>query len=125
MPLPPTTARFTRLLILLNSFFWLAFAIITAAGAHPSYEETGTLRWTMAGLSILAAGILVALTGFLRRRSRSAYWLTLALLAITILGALLDEFGPADLAFVIVTILPLTLLLKDRSWYIQLDLDGV
>jgi hypothetical protein len=40
-----------------------------------------------------------------------------ALLAVMILASFLDEFGLADLLFVLVTLLPLALLLKDRVWY--------
>ena len=120
---PPSTVRSTRLLIHLNALLWFAFGITVAIGAHPSYEEAGVLRWAITLLALLAAGILVALAGFLRRRNRLAYWLALALLAAITLADLLDEFGLADLALVIITILPLTLLLKDRSWYLQLPLD--
>ena len=119
MTTPPSTVRITRLLVLLNSLLWVLFGIITAAGAHPSYREAGLLRWAMAASAFLAAIILVALAGLLKRRSRFGYMLTVVLLAVMILASLLDDFGLADLLYVLVTLLPLALLLKDRSWYLR------
>jgi hypothetical protein len=45
-------------------------------------------------------------------------------LAVIILASLFDDFGLADLLFVLVTLLPLALLLKDRAWYVRPSLDG-
>jgi hypothetical protein len=60
----------------------------------------------MAASAFLAASTLVAFAGLLKRRSR------------------FDDFGLADLLFVLVSLLPLALLLKDRSWYVRPSLDG-
>jgi len=70
-----------------------------------------------------AAGIKV-MAGLLKRRSRLGYILTVALLAVMILASLLDDFGLADLLFVLVTLMPLALLIKDRAWYVRPSLDG-
>jgi len=117
MTTPPSTVRTTRLLVLLNALLWLLFGIITAAGVHPSFREAGLLRWAMAGSAFLAVTVLAALADLLKRRPRLAYRWTVALLAVMILASFLDEFGLADLLFVLVTLLPLALLLKDRAWY--------
>jgi hypothetical protein len=113
----PSTVRYTRLLILINALFWLAFSVITAVGAHPSYEEASVLRWAMATAALLVAGILGTLAGRLQSRSRLVYWLAVTSLAAMTVAAVLDELGPADLVFIIMTLLPLALLLKDRDWY--------
>jgi len=119
MTTPPSTVRTARLLVLLNALIWLLFGVITAAGAHPSFREAGLLRWAMAASAFIAAIILVTLAGLLRRRPRIGYRLTVALLAVMILASFLDEFGLSDLIFVLVTLLPLALLLKDRAWYVR------
>src|SRR3990172_4807174 len=114
----PSTVRYTRFLILINALFWLAFGVTTAVGAHPSYKEASTLRWAMAIMALLAAGTLGALAELFHRRSRLAYWPAVALLAAFTLTALLDDLGLADVVFVVLTLLPLALLLKDRTWYL-------
>ena len=116
----PSTVRYTRFLILINALFWLAFGVTTAVGAHPSYREASALRWAMAIMALLAAGILGALADLLHRRSRLAYWPAVASLAAITLAALLDDLGLADIVFVVLTLLPLTLLLKDRTWYLEI-----
>jgi hypothetical protein len=78
----------------------------------------------MAASAFLAVSILVAVARLLKRRSRFGYLLTVALLAVMILASLFDDFGLADLLFVLVTLLPLALLLKDRAWYVRPSLDG-
>jgi hypothetical protein len=45
-------------------------------------------------------------------------------LAVMILASLFDDFGVADLHFVLVTLLPPALLLKDRAWYVRPSLEG-
>jgi lysylphosphatidylglycerol synthetase-like protein (DUF2156 family) len=116
---PPPTVRSTRFLILFNALLWLGFGIITAAGAHPSYREPGILRWAMAISALLAAGLLLALVRPLARRKHTAYRAAVVLLAAISAAAVFDDFGLADLAFLIITLLPLALLLKDRKWYLE------
>jgi MFS family permease len=117
MTSPPSTVRYTRLLILINALFWIAFSAITALGAHPSYEEANALRWAMAITAFLVAGILGALAGRLQRRSRQVYWLAVASLTAVAVAAVFDDLGPADVLFIVITLLPLALLLKDREWH--------
>ena len=124
MTTPPSTVRAARLLVLLNALLWVGFGAITAAGAHPSFREAGLLRWVMAASAFIAAIILAALAGLLKRRPRIGYILTGALLAVTVLASLFDDFGLADLLYVLVTLLPLALLHKDRAWYLRSTLGG-
>ena len=116
---PSFAVRFTHLLILLNAIVWLSFGIITAIGFHPSYTQPTVIRWVMAISTLFAAGILFTLVVLLRKRNHIAYWVTIILLIAFILATILDQFGFVDLAFVIITILPLLLLLKNRKWYLH------
>jgi hypothetical protein len=113
----PSTVRYTRLLILINALFWFAFGVITAVGVHPSYEEANGLRWAMATAALLVAGVLGTLAVRLQRRSRLVYWIAVTSLAAMTVAAVLDELGLADIVFIVMTLLPLALLLKDRDWY--------
>ena len=115
----PSTVRYTRLLILLNALLWLALGVIIAVGVHPSYREPGILRWAMAISAFLAAGLLGALVRPLAGRNRIACWAAVLLLAAISAAALSDEVGLADLAIVIITLLPLALLIRDRTWHLQ------
>ena len=106
-------------LLLLNALLYLAFTIIVAVGAHPSFQEIDLLRWTIATLSILTSGLLIGLLVSLRRRSALAYYLTLGLLFGISLLILADQFGLPDLIVLIITVVPLVLLIKDRAWYLR------
>ncbi len=117
----PSTMRCTLFLILVNAFLWLAFGVTIAFGAHPSFRESGALRSGLAISAFLLAAFLGALVIALARRNRIAYWTSIALLAAVAMAALFDEFGLADLAFVVITLLPLALLVLDRDAYLQPD----
>ena len=114
----PSTVRPTRVLIFLNAVLWLGFGVISAAGAHPSYQDPSALRWVMAGLALLTAGFLLALRRLITSHSRLAFWLAVPSFALMTVAALLDEVGLADLVVLIISVLPLALLLKDRAWYL-------
>jgi len=103
--------------ILSVSIVWLVFGLIIAMNLHPSIPEGASLRWAMAGLAFLASGALLALYFLLRRRTRLAYLPALSLLGIIMVLSVLDEFGAADLIVLILHLVPLLLLLKERRWY--------
>jgi lysylphosphatidylglycerol synthetase-like protein (DUF2156 family) len=111
---PPSVSG-AFLLILLNALGWLAFSIIAAAGIHPSLPETGFGRWAMAVLALLNAFVLVGLVILLRRHNRIAYWLALGLITTISVLTLAGEFGPADLIVLMINLLMLLLLVRDRG----------
>jgi uncharacterized membrane protein YdcZ (DUF606 family) len=115
---PSSTIRIAHLLILLNAIVWLSFGIIIAIGVHPSYIQPTVIRWVMAISALLAAVFLFSLIVLLRKRNHIAYWVTVIVLTAIALATILDQFGLVDLAFVIITILPLVLLLRDRNWHL-------
>ena len=114
----PSTVRLTLALLWLDSFVWLGFALVTAFAAHPSYGAASAYRWPMVSIAVLIAAALAGLAIWLGRRKRPAFWLALAFLAALTIAPVFDQFGLADLAFVVATALPLALLLKDRAWYL-------
>jgi amino acid permease len=71
-------------------------------------------------MALLVAAALVGLAVWLGRRSRAAFSFAVVLLAAMILASIFDQFGLADLAFVIATLIPLILLIRDRAWYLRL-----
>jgi hypothetical protein len=114
----PSTVRLTLALVWLDAFIWLGFALLTAFSAHPSYGAASAYRWPMVAIAVLIAAALAGLAIWLGKQRRLAYWLALALLAALTIAPVFDQFGLADLAFVVATALPLGLLLKDRAWYL-------
>jgi peptidoglycan/LPS O-acetylase OafA/YrhL len=113
-PFSPSHARFFLGLLAL---FWLAFGLIVAANAHPSYKDGSPFRWAMTAIAWVLAACLAVLALRLRQNDRLGYGLTVALLSSLILVGLLDELGIADLDYLLFTFIPLVLLIKDRRRY--------
>ncbi len=114
----PVSVSATFILILLNLVFWLVFAVIIAANAHPALPNSPLVKGAMVVLALAAAGALLALLILLGKRSRAAYFMTIGLLGAISLLTILDDFGLADLAVLALNVLPILLLVKDRAWYL-------
>lgn len=115
----PPTVRFALVLVYLNALIWFLFALIVALGMHPAIPSSPVVRW---GVAVLASGCAVCLVGLgwlLSRRIKAAFWATVAVQVMLILATVLDEVGLADLLALVVMLLPLILLIKDRSWYLR------
>lgn len=115
----PLSVTATLVFILLNSVIWLVFGVVSATNANPGALVPPLIKWIMAFLSIVIAGILLGLFLFIRRRSRIAYYLTMALLVATFFLNFFDNVGLIDIVVIIINIIPILLLIKDRAWYLQ------
>lgn len=115
----PISIPAALIFILLNFLVWLVFGIIIASNVHPALPDQPFIKWTMAILAFITAGILLVLFIFLRKRSQRAYFLTLALFFTISTLTIFDQFGWADLAVLTINIIPILLLIKDRAWYLQ------
>jgi lysylphosphatidylglycerol synthetase-like protein (DUF2156 family) len=115
----PLSVRVTLVFIVLNSLIWLAFGVIIAADAHPALPDLPLYKGIMAFLSLAMAGILLVLFIFIWKRSRVAYFIVLALYVVTSLLIFFDDVGLTDLTVLAINIVPIVLLVKDRSWYLQ------
>ena len=115
----PPTVTIALIFSLLNALLWLGFGIIVAVNAHPALPEQPSIKWPIAVLSLGTSGTFLGLFFFLRKQRRSAYFLALVLFLVIALLILFDEFGFADLVVLMINLLPLFLLLKDRAWYLQ------
>ena len=73
----------------------------------------------MAFLSLAIAGLLLGLSFFLGQRRQIAYFLSLGLLIITSILIIFDDFGVVDLVVLVINLVPIALLIKDRDWYLQ------
>jgi len=118
------TLRIAVLLVRINALLWLAFAILTAAGANPGIPDTPLVRWGLALLAGVGGLALLLLAVLLRRRSRVGYFGTLALLTAIALSLLADQFGLADLIVLAVTAAPMILLIKVRDEFLKHGADA-
>ncbi|MCJ7706626.1 MAG: hypothetical protein MUO38_03300 [Anaerolineales bacterium] len=123
MTRPPTSVTVTFALVLVNALVWIAFAIIVAARLHPSIPAGELVRMIMALLALTAAVVLGFLAIMLRRRSRWGYFLTVAALILLAALTIADEVGLADLVVLVIAVMPLLLLIKDRAWYLGRSID--
>lgn len=115
----PLSATATLVFILLNALVWLVFGGITATNANLALQVPALIKWIITFLSIAIACLLLGLFIFIRRHNRIAYYLALALLFVTFLPNFFDNIGLVDLVVIIITLIPIILLLKDRAWYLQ------
>lgn len=121
----PLSVSTTFALILLNAIIWCAFSIIVAANVHPALPYLTLIRGMMAAGALVVAAILLLALVLLPRHNRFAYYIALGLLAIISVSLVFDQFGLADLVVLIITVIPIILLVKDRSWYLQMSPEGV
>jgi len=118
MTSPPRSAVVSHVLILLGALIWVVLAVLLAVNAHPAFPDDPLARNVMAVLSLAAGLVLLVLLVLLRRRHRPAYFVMLAALAASALALFFDDVGLVDLVFLAVTVIPLVLLVRDRSWYL-------
>jgi hypothetical protein len=114
-----TVTRITFALLLIDSAFWLVFAVITVAGLHPALPEGEVVRWLVPLLSVASSAGIVGFFLAARRKYRIFYYLLTALLLTITVLTLTDEFGWADFLVLIFHLLPLVLLLSYRNTFIK------
>ena len=115
----PLSVLINLIFILLNALVWLALGVIIALHAHPALPDNPIIQGAMAFLSFCAAGILLGILIFLLRRIRIAWFASLGFLAVTSILTIFDDFGWTDLVVLVVNLVPIILLIKDRAWYLQ------
>ena len=115
----PTSVSATLTLIILNAAFWLVFAFIVALGAIRSIPTDGVIKWVMVILALGVSGFLTGIVIFLRRRKRLAFYAGVAILIAIAVLSITDEFGLPDLFTLLISLVALGLMLKDRAWYLH------
>ena len=115
----PISVNINFTFILLNFFIWLVLGIIIAVNAHPALPDVPIMKGILAALSLAMAGILLVLFILIYRHNRTAFYLTLAFFGVTALLTVFDEVGVSDLVVLVINIIPIILLIKDRSWYLE------
>ncbi len=121
MPKYPLSVYAVFTFLLLSVFIWIGFSVLVVTGAYKGLPDDPTVRWVMAGLAFGCSCVLLVLTWALAKRIRIAYFLVTASLAVLAVLSITDDIGWADLLYLAIVIVPLVLLIKDRSWYLQKD----
>lgn len=117
----PLSVTVTLVFILLNILVWLVLGITIAVNAHPAIPDVPLMKGIMAFLSLAIAGILLGLFIFVLKHGRIAYYLTLAFFVVASLLTIFDDVGLSDIVVLIINIVPIVLLIKDRAWYLQVN----
>jgi lysylphosphatidylglycerol synthetase-like protein (DUF2156 family) len=115
----PRTVSITLIFIILNSLIWFTLGVLVAADAHPSLPDLPLLKGIMAFASLTIGVILLILSFYLYKRSRIAFYFALILLIAMALLTFFDQVGWIDLLILAINLVPIILLIKDRSWYLQ------
>lgn len=115
----PASATAVLILVVVLGAIWLAIGLLIAFGIHPGMRLAPVSRTVMSILCISAACAAMVMAFALKRRSRFGYVAALAFLAVTTLAVFFDQVGWADLIFLAVNLVPLVLLIRDRSWYLE------
>jgi hypothetical protein len=115
----PGSIKITIIFIFIHAFIWLMLGILIAANYHMSLPDIPAIKAVMAILSFALACMLFGLAFFIQKYNRYAYYLTLLIFSGAALLTIFDDFGIADLVVLILNIIPICLLIKDRKWYLQ------
>lgn len=115
----PKTVKLTLIFLLINALVWFLFALIILLGLHPALPEDVLYKWGMAALSLVAAGVMVGLFLLLKNRVQWGWYAALAALAFSVLLTIFDDVGWIDVAVMLVMLVPLVLIIRDRKWYLK------
>lgn len=77
------------------------------------------VQWMILLLAFGGSILFVVLAVYIGKRNRIAFYLSMFLLAIVAILSVTDQFGLLDLLSLLISLIPLVLLLKDRNWYLQ------
>jgi hypothetical protein len=119
MPARPRTVTIAYVFILTNALVWFALGVIVAANVHPALPDATLLKGIMAVMSFLSTGILLVAYFLLLKGRRSGFFIALGFLFVTALLTFFDQVGWSDLVVLVINLLPIILLVKDRTWYLS------
>lgn len=115
----PVSVLITLGLILLHAAFWFGYALLVVFNGISSISGSSPLKWVMVLLACAASAVLAGTAFFLGKRTRMAFYFSLALFVFLAVLSITDEFGLADLLYLVISLIPLVLLCKDRAWYLR------
>lgn len=105
--------------ILLNAIIWLGFSMIVATGMHPALPDSGLYKWFLAISAFVSAAFLLLLNFLLKTRTKITFFLTIAFLILIALLTIIDDLGWIDFVVLVVTLIPVVILIKERKWFLR------
>ncbi|PKO09496.1 MAG: hypothetical protein CVU40_09340 [Chloroflexi bacterium HGW-Chloroflexi-2] len=105
--------------VLLNAIIWLAFSIIVATGMHPALPDSVFYKWFLAISAFVSAAFLLLLYFLLKNQSKIAFFLTITFLILIALLTMMDDLGWIDFLVLVVTLIPVVILIKEREWFLK------
>ena len=115
----PLSVNISLLFVLLNAVIWLVLGFLIAVNRIPGLPDVLAMKIVLAIISLAFAAVLFGLVFLIQRHSRVAYLLALIIFILTCLLTIIDDFGLSDLVVLVLNIIPIILLIKDRKWYLQ------
>jgi hypothetical protein len=115
----PRTVILNYIFISLNALVWLVLGVVITASLHPALPDIPLLKRIMASMSFAGAGLLLVAFILLLKRKRTGFYLVLGFLLVTALLTFFDQVGWVDLVTLIINIVPIVLLVRDRDWYLS------
>lgn len=115
----PFSIQLTIIMVLINATIWLVFGLIVGLGLHPTLPDKTFYQWAMSIIPILAGIFLLLMAYYLRQSQHLAWYFSLLFFVAAAVATIFDDFGWIDLVFVIISLVPAFLLLKDRKWYLS------
>ena len=79
----------------------------------------GMFKWILAALTILAGLFLLLFWFLLQKHFKPAWYGCVVALTVMILVGFFDDIGWVDLLVMLGSAIPLSLLIKDRKWYLK------
>lgn len=113
-PMPISVAK---ILFLLDAGIWLVFTVVSLSRALNGPAGTAGTPWVVVALMAAYVAALLFL-GWGIGRHRLIYYLALAVIAVTVLLTVTDQFGVLDLAVLVLNLVLLGVLVATRSLYV-------
>jgi hypothetical protein len=112
------TIKLTIALVGVIAIGWFIFGLATIANLITPIPS-GQVRWAI-GIIAIACSIVTALVAWLlAKRNRVVYFSSVTLLGMILVVSFMDEPGWTDAILIVIIAIALSLLIKDRRWYLE------
>jgi lysylphosphatidylglycerol synthetase-like protein (DUF2156 family) len=112
-----TTSRVALWVLILSiftSFFWIVVSVVYLVRPLLARTPILPLQWIISLLMLANAGVILLLGNGLRKRLKLYYPITIIYLVINMLLTITDDFGLADLVYLLFVVVLFILLLVHR-----------
>ena len=115
----PLSITLNLVIILLNALIWLILGVIIAFDMHSAIPDLPGMKLGLSIISFVIVIFLLGLTYQVWKHNRTAYYLMIAFFILTSILTIFDDLGLADILFLVISMIPVILLIRNRAWYLQ------